>query len=70
MAIGEQNTVDLGIEGEEYVVSFCDYLKSPSSYANKDKIGIIGGGNVACDCALTAKRLGGKNCCICAKEWL
>lgn len=58
MAIGEQNSINLGIDGEEYIISYYDYLKNPQNYKNKAKVAIIGGGNVACDCALTAKRLG------------
>lgn len=58
MAIGEQNIVNLDIVGEENIVSYYDYLINPSAFENKCKVGVIGGGNVACDCALTAKRLG------------
>lgn len=58
MAIGEQQIIDLGIQGEEYVVSYYDFLKNPNKYKNINKVAIIGGGNVACDCALTSKRLG------------
>lgn len=55
---GEQTGVTLGIEGEDLMVSYMDYLKNPTQYATKGKVGIIGGGNVAADCALTAKALG------------
>lgn len=55
---GEQTGLTLGIEGEELTVSYTDYLKNPTQYATKGKVGIIGGGNVATDCALTAKELG------------
>ena len=58
MAIGEQNSIDLGIEGEEHIITYYDYLKNPSDYKNNSKVAVIGGGNVACDCALTAKKLG------------
>lgn len=58
MAIGEQNAINLNIDGEEHIVSYYDYLMNPSVYEKKSKVGVVGGGNVACDCALTAKRLG------------
>ena len=58
MAIGEQNAIDLGIDGEEHIVSYYDYLSNPSLYKDAKKVGIIGGGNVACDCAITAKKSG------------
>lgn len=61
IAVGEQNCIDLGIDGEENVVAYADYLKSPQKYATNGKVGIIGGGNVAADCAITAKNLGAQN---------
>ncbi len=61
MAIGEQNVIDLGVEGEENVVAYADYLKTPSVYKGAKKVGIIGGGNVAADCAMTAKQQGADN---------
>lgn len=54
-AIGKQNNRLLNIAGEEYIISYNDYLtKQPKT----NKIAIIGGGNVALDCALLAKSLG------------
>ena len=58
MAIGEQNIIDLGVDGEENVVPYADYLKNPDKFAGAKRVGIIGGGNVAADCAMTAKNLG------------
>ena len=58
MAIGEQNVIDLGVEGEENVVAYADYLRTPTAYEGAKKVGIIGGGNVAADCAMTAKQQG------------
>ena len=55
MAIGEQNIIDLGVDGEENVVPYADYLKNPDKFAGAKRVGIIGGGNVAADCAMTAK---------------
>lgn len=54
-ATGKQNNHLLNIAGEEFVISYNDYLiKHPKT----NKIAIIGGGNVALDCALLAKSLG------------
>ena len=58
MAIGEQNIIGLGVDGEENVVPYADYLKNPDKFAGAKRVGIIGGGNVAADCAMTAKNLG------------
>lgn len=58
MAIGEQNGIDLGVDGEEFVVPYAEYLKEPRKYEGMQKVAVIGGGNVAADCAITAKNLG------------
>ena len=58
VASGEPNLVNLGIEGEEYAVSYMEYLSNPQQYATTGKVAIIGGGNVAADCAFTAKANG------------
>jgi NADPH-dependent glutamate synthase beta subunit-like oxidoreductase/CO/xanthine dehydrogenase FAD-binding subunit len=53
----------IGITGEEYTVSGLEFLGSPNaekfSIPGKKTI-VIGGGNVAVDAAVTAKRLGAK----------
>ncbi len=61
MAIGEQEVINLGIEGEENIMSYAQYLQNPHNFADKQKIAIIGGGNVAADCALMAKSIGAKD---------
>lgn len=61
MAVGEQNGINLGVDGEENVVAYADYLLYPQKYATKGNVGIIGGGNVAADCAVTAKNAGAAN---------
>lgn len=58
MAIGEQNGIDLGVEGEENVVPYAEYLQRPQEFADAKRVGIIGGGNVAADCAVTARNQG------------
>lgn len=61
MAVGEQNGINLGVDGEENVVAYADYLLYPQKYATTGNVGIIGGGNVAADCAVTAKSAGAAN---------
>lgn len=58
-AIGEQSSRTLNIEGEELCVLYIDYLSNPQKYAVSGNVAVVGGGEVALDCALTAKRLGG-----------
>ena len=58
MAIGEQNGIDLGVEGEKNVVPYTEYLHRPQEFAGAKRVGIIGGGNVAADCAVTARNQG------------
>lgn len=60
IATGTQNVNNLGIEGEEHIVSYVDYLSHPEEYSNISKIAIIGGGKVAADCALTAHKQNAK----------
>lgn len=60
MAVGEQNMIQLGIKGEEYITPYTEYLRYPHRFMNKQKVVIVGGGNVAADCATTAHNLGAK----------
>lgn len=60
MAIGEQNVVNLGIKGENNIIPYTEYLQYPHRFMNKQKVVVIGGGNVAADCAATAHNLGAK----------
>lgn len=54
VAAGEQNPAALRIEGEELCLSYTAYLSAPEKYKTNGKVAVIGGGNVAADCALTA----------------
>lgn len=56
VAVGTQKVNNLGIEGEEHIVSYVDYLSQPEKYVKAQRIAIIGGGKVAADCALTAHK--------------
>ncbi len=58
VATGEPNCMSLRIPGEDLSVSYMDYLYHPERYATQGYVAVIGGGNVATDCALTAQRQG------------
>lgn len=58
IASGEPNTAQLGIPGEELCISYREYLENPQKYPASGKVAIIGGGNVAADCAFTAQSNG------------
>lgn len=57
VAVGEQKSRNLNIEGEEYAVDYTEYLKNPQKYISTGHVMIIGGGAAAVDCALTAVKL-------------
>ncbi len=59
VAVGEQTCRSLGISGEEFSISYTDYLHEPEKFAVSGNVAVVGGGEVALDCALTAKRQGG-----------
>ena len=61
IAVGTQEINTLGIEGEEYIVSYVDYLSHPENYTGAHKIAIIGGGKVAADCVLIAHKQNAKS---------
>lgn len=54
VATGEPNCTNLGIEGEESMLCYMEYLKNPQKYQTAGAVAVIGGGAVAVDCALTA----------------
>ncbi len=53
LALGEPNLRTLGVKGEEYCISYKDFLQNPGRYP-ADKIAVCGGGEVALDCAFSA----------------
>ena len=66
IATGEPNTAQLNIEGEELCLSHMEYLHHPERYATSGRVAVIGGGNVAADCAFyggTKRRRTGGNVC-------
>ena len=52
VAIGKQFYNNLNIENENYLTDYDVFLSNMKSY---DKVAVIGGGNVAVDCALSCK---------------
>ena len=51
VATGEPNVTDLGIPGQEYAVSYMEYLHHPSKYETKGRVAVIGGGPAGLSCA-------------------
>lgn len=58
VAGGEPNCAKLNIEGEDLAVSYLDYLAKPEKYITSGNVAVIGGGNVAADCAIVAQAQG------------
>lgn len=58
VATGEQKSRTLGIEGENLAIDYTEYLRRPEQYATSGKVGIVGGGAAAVDCAVTAAEHG------------
>jgi heterodisulfide reductase subunit A len=72
IAVGAQKGLRLGVEGENLkgVINGIEFLRKINLDRAMDEtdlgnnVAVIGGGNVAIDCARTAKRLGAKNVSI------
>ena len=60
IATGEPNVSLLNIEGCELSVNHIEYLYNSENYRASGKVAVIGGGNVAIDCAFTAVKNGAK----------
>lgn len=58
VACGEQETTALNIPGQEHALPYTEYLRLPEKYKTNGKVAVIGGGNVAADCAFTARKNG------------
>ena len=61
VSTGEPNCTALNIIGEDNSISYMKYLHNPEIYKTTGKVAIIGGGNVAADCALTAAANGSEH---------
>ncbi len=57
IALGEIKRRTLGILGEEQSLDYRRYLSAPQTYQYQ-KVAVIGGGEVALDCAITLKKQG------------
>ena len=58
---GEEKLKKLFIKGEKHTISYPSFLSNPKAWEQSKKIAIIGGGNVAFDCAILAKKTGVEN---------
>ncbi|MBQ4399757.1 MAG: FAD-dependent oxidoreductase [Alphaproteobacteria bacterium] len=61
VALGEQKSRKLGIDGEQFALDYTEYLKNPQNYTVSGHVMIVGGGAAAVDCALTAVKQGAKH---------
>ena len=61
IALGEQKSRKLGIEGEQFALDYTEYLQNPQKYVISGHVMIVGGGAAAVDCALTAARQGARH---------
>jgi len=73
LSVGSHKSIRLGMEGEdsENVSSGIDFLRNVrlgKKKSVKESVVVIGGGNVAMDCARTALRLGGKKVSVVCLE--
>ena len=57
VALGEPKRRTLGILGEEESLDYRRYLSAPATYTYQ-KVAVVGGGEVALDCAITLKKQG------------
>jgi NADPH-dependent glutamate synthase beta chain and related oxidoreductases len=58
VAGGLHEPIRLGIENEDLAVPGNTYLADPKRYATPGRVAVVGGGAIACDCALTALEQG------------
>ncbi|NLB35479.1 MAG: FAD-dependent oxidoreductase, partial [Elusimicrobia bacterium] len=58
VATGLWTPIYPGAENEEAAIDSIAYLSDPKSFSLKGRVGVVGGGATALDCAVTAKRNG------------
>lgn len=58
VATGLWKPIFPGAENEDAAIDAVSYLSDPASFTLKGRVGVIGGGATALDCAVTAKRNG------------
>jgi NADPH-dependent glutamate synthase beta subunit-like oxidoreductase/dihydroorotate dehydrogenase/Pyruvate/2-oxoacid:ferredoxin oxidoreductase delta subunit len=54
VAAGLHRPIGLGVEGEHLALAANDYLADPGRHAVRGRVAVVGGGAIACDCAITA----------------
>ena len=70
VAAGLSESLRLGVPGEDAALSGSAYLKDPSLLRIRGPVAVVGGGAVACDCALTARLAGAEHVEMLALEKL
>ncbi|MBI4703937.1 MAG: FAD-dependent oxidoreductase [Deltaproteobacteria bacterium] len=70
VAVGLTSPIALGIPGEEAAIPGWDYLLDPARHELTGPVAVVGGGAVACDCAVTARRRGAERVEMLALEKL
>ncbi len=58
LACGVTEPIHLGVPGEEAAIYGWDYLAHPENFPLAGPVAVVGGGAVACDCAVTAMKRG------------
>ncbi|MBW2525342.1 MAG: FAD-dependent oxidoreductase [Deltaproteobacteria bacterium] len=58
IAVGLTEPIALGVDGEEAAITGWEYLQDPAKHELTGPVLVVGGGAVACDCAVTARRRG------------
>ncbi|MFH1810752.1 MAG: FAD-dependent oxidoreductase [Pseudomonadota bacterium] len=58
LCVGLHQPIVLGIDGEHLSVAGNAYLANPGAYPANGRVAVVGGGAIACDCAVTARLKG------------
>ena len=61
ITVGLWKPIELGIENETLAIKMVDLLSNPSAYHFEGRVGVIGGGATALDCAVTARKCGAEH---------
>ncbi len=58
LSVGVHDPIILGIDGEDRSVTGNAYLADPQGYPANGRVAVVGGGAIACDCAVAAQLKG------------
>jgi NADPH-dependent glutamate synthase beta subunit-like oxidoreductase/dihydroorotate dehydrogenase/Pyruvate/2-oxoacid:ferredoxin oxidoreductase delta subunit len=58
VTVGQQQSSKLGITGDDLATDFISYLRNPERFGTPKRVAVVGGGAVAIDCALIARKQG------------